>query len=1356
MLNNLVFLIHSLLCMLKKLFKTVSCLLLISSNLNAEINFERIGAANGLSQISVLSIYQDKLGYMWFGTREGLNRYDGKNIKIYLSKENDKTGFSSNIINSICGNDDKLYILCGYHQVVEYDTRFDKFRIISDNSQHIGEGKDNLWMSRKNVLKKMDYKTGEISDYYKIQTQKEITFIYEASNKDIYIGTESGLCILDKNKTFSQVLENNFITTIFEDSKQNIWIGTDGNGVFRISKNGSSEQYSSKSNGTKFALSNDIVRAFSEDDYGQIWIGTFNGLNCLIPENGQISIYSNKTGKPTELSHNSVFSIFKDKQGTIWIGTFYGGVNYYNPEFNFYTYFYPSSAENKSVNFPIVGKMTEDGEKNLWICTEGGGLNFYDRKNKVFKYYKSENSGLSHNNVKCIWYNKDNNKLYIGTHLGGLNIFDIKTNRFKNITKSIQESLPNNIVDNILPYNGKLIIFTHNGIVQLDMETEKIEPFFKNQKIVSEIFATYTSTFFIDSKDNVWISLTEGGLYRYNIKTETIEKYTHSFDSDGSIGRHMVSNIYETKYGNILFSTLGSGLFEYIPHKNNFKRYSVEKNGLLSNFIYKVTETNLGRILLLTNSGVNLLDNNKNSLYILNKDTGFPLEKINSECGVCITENGEIYVGGTNGMASFYENQINFNPKDYNLFFSEVYINNKLLSASDDKSIIKNTLPYLKELNLKHNQTNLLIQLATSNNIKLSPKNFEYKLEGIDNTWNPSDNQNIRYSNLKSGKYLLRVREQPQQNSLMNSKEITLKINVLPPFYSSSFAFIFYFLIVSLVIWSLMRLNKMKIKLKTSLEYEIKENNKIQELNQAKFQFFTNVSHEFRTPLTLIVGQIESLIQMDDISSIVYNKLTKVQKSAAQLISLVTELLDFRKQESNLLKLRVAEINIVDFAKLNFNSFKDLASKMNINYTFNSTESKIMIWFDPLQMQKVIYNLLSNAFKYSEENGEISLTIERRNNNQVVILVRDSGFGIAEEDLSKIFERFYQGKNTEKIHNKGTGIGLSLTKGIVDLHHGIITAYNNPDRGSTFTVTLQGGGNHFSSEEKTSRKTSDWSFVKDSGLPDQLFFEEFKKSNIVENADSTKFRILIVEDDEDILNFLVELFSPIYYVETAKNGKEAIDKVNSIQPDIVLSDIMMPKMSGKELCSKLKSNFESSHIPVVLITADISEEQNLDGLLAGADDFITKPFNVKALISRCNNLVLSRKRMQEIYSKQIDNTPIAIATNKRDQELLNLAIDVIGKFLDDTEFNVNTFATEMALSRSKLFLKIKSLTGMTPNDFIINTRLKKAATLLLTSNDLNVSDISHIVGFNTPRYFSKCFKELFGMSPLNYRRTNGV
>ncbi|MDO9634341.1 MAG: two-component regulator propeller domain-containing protein [Paludibacter sp.] len=1318
-----------------------------------EINFEHIAANNGLSQISVMTVYQDEHGYMWFGTREGLNRFDGQDIEVFLSDETDKSGLPSNIINTIIGDQNgTLYILCGYKHLVSFDKRYNRFQVIHDECQTISQGKTNLWFAVNNKIIQYNFSEKKTVDYFIVNQKYPVKKIYEASNGKLYIGTEAGLAVLDDNKVFNMVIPNNNISSIFEDSKKNIWVGTADNGVFKINRTGLINQYTHQKN-TPYFLSSNIIRDFCEDNYGQIWVATFTGLDKIIPESGQIVNYKNYGDKPTDLSHTSIYALFKDKQGTIWIGTYYGGINYFNPEANIYTYFYPGSNNPKTINFPIVGKMAEDKDGNLWICTEGGGLNFYNRKDQTFKFFKANGeNAIAHNNLKCIWYNPGNHKLYLGTHMGGLNIYDIKNNKFKHITTRNNAMMPNNVIEAMHPYRNKLIVLTQKGVVWLDIETETITPFFDDHKIRDAV-GTQITTLTVDSKDNLWLAETDGGLKKYNLRTGQLQKYAHDFEKPGSIGRHNITRIYEDRRGRLLFSSLGSGLFQYLPDKDIFVRYSAALNGLMSDFIYDITETTYGYLFLLTNKGVNLYDPDTNKSQYLDRSRGLPLDMINVGCGIYATLNGEVFVGGINGMASFFENQITPVPKDYQLFFSEFFLNNELVNPLDKGGILKYALPYQKSMKLSYKQNNFSVKFAVSNYIKANKTLYEYKLSGLDDKWIHAKDQTISYSNLRPGSYVLHVREITGNSQSDKAKEIKLPILIAPPFYGSIAAYVFYILLIAFMLWRIIAFNKSKILLKTSLEYEIREKERIKDLNQMKLQFFTNISHEFRTPLTLIIGQIESMDQMENITPTIHNKLVKVYKNATHLRNLITELLDFRKQERDLLAIKVSNQDIVGFVKNIYQSFNDMAADRKIDYTFFSVEKNIPIWFDAVQLQKVFYNLISNAFKYSNDNSSISVRIERKS-DQVKVSVSDSGVGIAEEELEKIFERFYQPKNQPGSASKvfSTGVGLALSKGIVELHHGEVKATKNKDTGTTFMVTLLIGSDHFSSEDKSVNNEMDMNNIVETELPDKLFLETILGVN--DEDSRNRSTILIVEDNEEMLQFLSDIFSPIYHVETAVDGLDAIEKVKNLQPDIVLSDVMMPNMSGKELCAKLKTNFETSHIPVVLLTADSTEEQNIEGLMLGADDYITKPFNVKALISRCNNLIISRKRMQEKFFKQTDDVPVSLATNKMDQELLEKATKIVMKYIDDPEFDVSLFASEMALGRSKLYIKLKGITGMTPNNFILNIRLKTAANLLTTENELNISDITYRLGFSTPRYFSKCFKELFGLSPLHYRKAN--
>lgn len=545
--------------------------------------------------------------------------------------------------------------------------------------------------------------------------------------------------------------------------------------------------------------------------------------------------------------------------------------------------------------------------------------------------------------------------------------------------------------------------------------------------------------------------------------------------------------------------------------------------------------------------------------------------------------------------------------------------------------------------------------------------------------------------------------------------------------------------------------------LQTSLEMERKEKEAIEELNQAKLQFFSNISHEFRTPLTLIISQIELLLQSSSLSPSIYNKLLKVYKNTYHMRNLISELLDFRKLEQGHMKLKVYEQDIVSFLKEIYLSFYEYASGHSITYNFTAPEERVLCSFDPKQMQKVFYNLLSNAFKYTKPNATIEMILENKE-NEVIIKVIDNGIGISKDDIDKIFDRFYQAENgiSNITKTPSTGIGLSLTKNIIELHHGTIQVESTPGYGSIFIVRLLKGCTHFTEEELARDQQEKQT---ESLIPDTVAFtdhmEEFSDAEqrevLIEGDDSPR-TILLVEDNEELLQILGSLFSPIYRVLLARNGKEGLEKAREERPDIIVSDVMMPEMSGTEMCLKIKNDFDVCHIPVVLLTALTSAEQNIEGLQRGADDYINKPFNAKVLLARCNNLVRNRIILQKKFSQQKDFDAQSLASNPIDQKFLDTVNSIIEKNLDNIDFDMNMMARELGLSRSSLYAKFKALTGMTPNDFVLSCKLKRAATMLTAQPDLQIADISDRLGFGSPRYFTRCFKAQFEITPAEYRK----
>ncbi len=1324
---------------------TTNLLVCLSQN----ITFNHLTAENGLSQVSVMSIYQDERGFLWFGTREGLNLYNGNDIKIYKQKKNDPNSLCSNYIQKIVGDKDgKLFLLC-IDGVARYDLQKDKFTtLLRGNTSAIFYKDGRLYTARDNTILVYDKESGRFKSYFQFPDKSiKVSFLYEDGHS-LWIGsTTQGLFLL-KNGSLTHVIPNGNICDIYKDSLGKLWVGSWENGLFLIDgvkvTNFRNNPQDAKS------ICSDFIRTCCEDNEGDIWIGTFKGLCRYNKKTNDFSPPIVADGKPGGLAHSSIWSIIKDHQGTIWIGSYYGGVNYFNPEYKIYTQYKPSDVESKGLSWPIVGKMIEDNKKQLWICTEGGGLNMYNLETRQFKWYQHSNNknSISHNFVKAVYFDSKRDVMWIGTHLGGLNRLDIKTGKFTLYLSAANDvtSLPSNIIRDIVPFKEQLIIAAENGgIAMFDPETGRCRRMFTDQK--EERHLSRVVDLLIDYRGTLWMATVGQGVFSYRFDTNKLINYRNNPALRGSLSNNNVNSLYEDSHHNLWFCTSGSGLDLYRYKTDDFENYDALNNGLSSDCVYNVCESTPGKLSVITNQGFSLFDYSRKIFYNYNVANGFPLTTIN-ENALYQTRDGVIFLGGVQGMISFKMKDLNFSPKPYKITPYRLFVNGNEVAVNDQTGILKNALSSSSEITLKSKYNIFSVEFAISNYIPANKSEIVYKLEGFSDTWTNIRGQHmITYSNLNPGTYTLIIKAKNQIGR--ETPSCTLKIKILPPFYRTTLAYILYLLLIGALINYLLRVNNSKIKLRESLKYEQKHIQDVEKLNQAKLRFFTNISHEFRTPLTLIIGQLEILLHAQSFTPAIYNKILGVYNNSLRMKELITELLDFRKQEEGHMKIKVSEHNIVDFLYENYLLFMEYANVRQIDFKFNKETGTLKVWYDTKQLEKVINNLLSNAFKHTKEGDSISISI-RQINDEAVVDVTDTGCGINAKDIDKIFDSFYQADEAEVLSYSGTGIGLALTKGIVELHHGTIEVRSEPGQGTAFRIRLKLGKSHLTSgeiNEVVGNEIQSLSIIKtESGenIEEQELAPEFGRNRDI--------KMLIVEDNDSLREMLVGIFEPFYDVVTAVDGEDGLEKVKSEFPNIVLSDVLMPKMSGTELCKRIKDDIDSCHIPVVLLTARTAIEHNLEGLRIGADDYITKPFNTSVLVTRCNNLVNSRIILQEKFSKQPQVTPQMLATNALDKALLDKAMDIIERSLEEPEFNMNIFAREMGMSRTNLFAKIKAITGQTPNDFISTVRLKKAAILLRNNPELNITEISERLGFSTSKYFGKCFKDQYHISPLSYRK----
>ena len=1311
--------------------------------------FKKIGMNDGLSNLSVMSICQDTLGRMWFGTMEGINIYDGTKIdkikfcEVPSAQGRERKFINGNIDQILKDKHGKMFVRNNF-SLFEYDVFKEEFQEVRANDvRTITLVDDQLCGVVKDSLGFYDVQNKHWNFKQRLEIPS-VTCMQQLAEK-LYIGTMKGLYLWSQEQLVC-VLPDVEIFRLFASSKGELWIASRMDGLFRINSDG--KLYREEISSSRVVSGQ--IREFVEDSQQNIWFGTFDGLQVYNPFEDSYKVY-----RPGiylgQLEHESVFSLYCDKQGTIWVGTYYGGVNYFNLESDLFTYYHPHHIQNgKCLNFPIVGQIVEDDERNLWIATDGGGVNKFDRQKKLFSYFEATGgNSILHDNIKALAYAPDFDNLFIGTYTGGLSRYDKRTGRFYNYLPQYREkgTGPDGSIYCCLYRNGYLYVSAHNGFWQLDVKTEQFT-------LISNRYLF--QNFAIDKEGNVWLAA-GSTLFLWEPEHKTLKE--QRYGQKGISKNVKITKILSTKDGTIYFSTLGAGVFSYDSTTDSIRHYTSAKDGLLSDYCYNLAETPMNNILITNDRGISIYSpfNGTVRSVELRSEKGM-ISAVSEGGGICVASDDRIYIGGVDGMISFSERELyEVYNADANFYFSSLQVNNKLVRPHDSHHILDVALPFTRKLDLAYNQNNLALTFANSNYIALDRTTaYQYMLEGFDDDWISTDQYSLSYTNLSPGNYVLKVRETGNKLSDAYNKEIALEICIHRPWFATFWAYLCYLLIVSGILYGFWRIRRARHLLAVSLENEKIEKERIEEVNKMKLRFFTNISHEFRTPLTLIIGQIELLMQSDKFSSAVLRKLESVHRNAVHLRFLITELLDFRKQEQGFLKLKVECRDVVALAREVYASFEELAGNRRISYSFESVDEELLLWFDPVQMQKVFYNLLSNAFKYTEDGGTIKMYI-RRLRQSVEIGVADTGCGIPQESLSLIFERFYQVDGGQRSGMQGSGIGLAFTKSIVEAHKGEIDVDSTVGKGSCFKIHLLMGNGHFSAEELEHAPAvlSGMDWQKPSALSDKAEADEPVNDVSADEDASSRPVVLLVEDDEEVLDMLVGIFSPAYQVHQATDGQKGLEMAGELHPDLIVSDVMMPVMSGKEMCYKIKNNLELAYIPVVLLTAQASEDHTIEGYMFGADDYIVKPFNVKLLLTRCRNLLNSRKMLLKRESSAV-NVAVqdAPGLSSADQALLDQVTEAIRRHFDNPDFDMSLLASELNMGRSKMFARIKEITGLTPNEYTLKIKLTEALRMLQEEPQFNISEISYSLGFTSPRYFSRCFKAFYGVSPQSYRKKN--
>lgn len=1306
--------------------------------------FNHFPLKENLSQHSVLSIYQDEYNRMWIATRDGLNLYDGCRNDVFQYIPGDTLALFGNTIQKLTGDKQgSIYAQC-QSGLIRYDMVQEQFQIITrERVMYISYGVRWLWSSDENELSYLDNATHRLVPYLSHSAWGRISAHQEMQDGTLMIGCrDEGLWMVDKNKKTKVIIPDISVVTLYEDSQNRCWVGTRNNGVYVLTHNKVTHHFT-KIPTDPHSLPDNFVRTICQDNQGNYWLGTYQGLCFYDSSLQQFTQYDHSDIDPFSLGNSSVWCITKDYQGTLWVGTFFGGLDCFNPEFSFRQYYRAGLVEGLSGS--VMGSTVEDSQGNLWICTENGGLSCQDRVTRRFTSYRhsSGNSGsLSSDVLKSICMDSARQVLWIGTHMGGLNRFDLATKRATRILLNGKDPAVNNYVRAVCLYRNKLYLGTHNAVVVYDPDTGACHPLLDDKK--EELSHKQVWDMIIDSHHQLWFS-TGTAFYRYDLEGEQLHGYKNDPRRPQSTSPCYNNTFFEDRDGTVWIGSSGGGLEKYDRQTGDFIHYTTLNSQLIDNYILDIAQSPLGYLLIATNKGLSRFDIQSATFNNYANNSFFPFSAMNERC-LYVASSGEIVIGSTSGILMMNEQGFNYQEKTYSVLLSRLYVNNKPVKPGDATGILNATLLTTPAILLNHTQTTFSIEYGVTNYINAIQPQIEYMLEGFDADWIRDNGQRrITYTNLPPGDYVLKIRG--RVNNVV-SQETSLAIGVTPPFYKTWVAYLVYLLCLLGTLYFILTNYISRIRLVSSLEFAQKEKEQIEEMNLSKLHFFTNISHEFRTPITLVISQLELILQNSSMPHAEYSRLLSMMKNMQQMRRLIDELLTFSKQEQGHLKLLYSRQNLISFINGIYVPFKEYAVARHISFSFVYKNSDCDIWMDTAHMEKVFYNLLSNAFKFTPEHGTIVIQVEQDDSNARISII-DTGIGIEKEAIDKVFDRFFQHmkKSENGVPNLGTGIGLAFAKGIIEAHKGTICVTSKVGIGSTFSFTLPYGDAHIGESEKVTAQNV-YNTHAQIEIPDSEYLAEIINQQKVSELETS---ILIIEDNLELLEVLQKIFEPIYHVITAADGSEGFEKVLEAQPDIVLSDVMLPQMSGTDLCKKIKTNMNTCHIPVVLLTARAATDHILEGLLMGADDYITKPFQAKILIARCNNLVVGRKLLQTQFLQSPEADPHILATSAYDQDVIQKAVDVVERNMLNPDFDVALFAQEMCLGRTNLFSKIKGITGQTPNEFITAIRLRRGAYLLLEQGDADIDQIACMVGYNDTTYFNKRFKKLFGKTPTQYR-----
>ncbi len=1342
---------------------------------SSSYQFARYSTENGLSHNQVNCFLKDRK----VGTADGLNRFDGYSFKVFKHDPADTASIADHHIDDLF-EDAYGYLWIRTHKGFSiYDPKTEK---ISNDARTAARrmgmpdaqfGKmlktrnGEFWVNHhrlgllkyipsQKLLLRINFKPITTASHAPISA---IADFNEAPNGDLWIVYTNGYLVRLDGKTYKPIVENGLIRDQKRGDSVNhrVFVDTDGDpwvyvikavrGIFHLDTR-TNRLIEGNTSSTELRLSNNIVSSIIEGPDGRPWIGTdHGGINMVDKKTGSVSVLVNNPNDPKTLSQNSVMSLYQDNTGMIWAGTFKKGFcNYHKNIFKF-SFIRHLPSVKTSLPFDDLSVFVEDKQGNIWAGSNGGGLIYYNRSQNSFKQYVNipgDPHSLSNNVIVSLFLDAKG-LLWIGTYFGGLNSFDGKTfKRYQHNPNDSTSLIDDRVWEIFEDSQKRLWVGTlGDGLDLFDRDAQVFKHFRPNAP--NSISSDYISTIMEDRSGNIWIG-TAFGIDVFMRATGKFVHYKHDPKDKGSLSSDAVTSIVQDGLGNIWVGTL-EGLNIYDAKNDKFRTFNTH-DGFPDNSILTIVNDSHQNLWIGTPKGlVNFRITKRQgniptefNLRTYNEVDGLQGRSFNENAALRL-KSGELIFGGANGFTIFSPENIEDEEGNASIELTDFQIFNRSVKPGeqlDGKPVLHASITQTDKVTLRHFQNVFTIEFAALNFLHTDKNHYFYTLEGFNDQWFEADNttRKVTYTNLDPGEYTFKVK---MRNGSLTSKERILKIEILPPFWKTPWAYFLYFLTVigalAVARWILLERERMNFR----MEQERREANQLHELDLMKIKFFTNVSHEFRTPLTLMLTPLEGLLNTTQLDGGLKNQLSLIHRNARRLLNLVTQLLDFKKMEIEESEYTPERGDIIRFIREIAHTFSDLSERRHIAFTFLSDMETRYTLFDQEKLSRIMYNLLSNAFKFTPEGGKVAVGLKLSKNadhSMLEIRVTDSGIGIPEADQSKIFDRFYQHRIPSSMMNEGSGIGLSITREFVKLHGGTITVESEEGKGSSFVITLP------------LEEASDHTEVTVVSEPVHSKEEEVIA---IDDLNADRPVLLLVEDNDEFREYMAQMLQSQYQVHEAANGKIGLDMTLDLIPDLIVSDIMMPEMDGIELCKAIRADHRISHIPVILLTARAEDDQQLQGYETGADAYVTKPFRLDILLVRIRNLIQKRDLGRKQFQQHIKVEPSEVAIRSMDEEFIAKAVKVVEDKMGNPEFTVEELSSEMAMSRVYLYKKLLSLTGKTPVEFIRIIRLRRAADLLLKSQ-LTVSEVAYQIGFNNPKYFTKLFKEEYNVLPTEYRK----